>query len=260
LVPEIGDTITAGVIYSPSWLDGFHLSVDYWHIKVTNQIITPGAQTIVNNCLEFHEQSYCPAIQYSAVTGNIAIIASEGFNAALLETDGWDFEAGYQFDMGSLVSGWNGTIQAHALLTYMGDYVQNQFGVVTNTAGSENTSIPRLRSNINLIYLNDPWTISVNGDWVGGGPLSALYNTSKYTYAQGGRTINNNYIDGEFMVNLSVSYQLTDAWQVYGRFNNLFNHAPSIVPDTTTFQHANGNALFDHIGGTYLFGVKLSLD
>ncbi len=44
LKPEVGLTITGGVVYSPSWLDGFQASVDYWQIHLHNAITSPGPQ------------------------------------------------------------------------------------------------------------------------------------------------------------------------------------------------------------------------
>src|SRR5206468_1055369 len=51
LVPEVGDTITAGVVVQPSWgwTQGFRASVDYWSINLKNIISTLAVQNVINN-------------------------------------------------------------------------------------------------------------------------------------------------------------------------------------------------------------------
>jgi outer membrane receptor protein involved in Fe transport len=259
LTPEIGDTYTGGVIYSPSWLPGFNASADYWSIKLTNQILTVPAQTVVNNCLRFNITSFCPAITYDPNTGNIQTVASTQFNVAALKTDGWDFEVGYKFKGEDLNSHLAGDFQANFIGTYLHDYITDQFGIVLNTAGGVSTGRPRFRSNVNLIWQNEPWRVSVNGNWEGGGPYNAIYNSTKYTYAQGARTINDNNVDGRFYTNVAVNRKVTDAWEVYVNVRNLFDIDPPIIPDTVNFQHAVGNdALYDRIGGQWSVGAKLA--
>ncbi len=73
-------------------------------------------------------------------------------------------------------------------------------------------------------------------------------------------TINDNTVDGRFYVNMSVGYQLDDAWQIYGRANNLFNVSPPQLPDTLAFQHVLSGGIYDRIGTQFLVGLKLRLD
>ena len=52
LTPEEADTLTAGVVYEPSWFEGLSMTVDYYDIAITNSIGTIDDQYIVDNCLD----------------------------------------------------------------------------------------------------------------------------------------------------------------------------------------------------------------
>ena len=259
LLPEIGDTITTGVVYTPTWARGFNTSFDYWHIRLTGAIAQQSTQQIINNCFAGQSQ-YCAAIQFSPTNGLIDQVESTQFNSQLLDTSGFDFEMAYRFKLNDVVPGWGGDLKLHMLGTYLLHYVTSGLGVSTDEAGCVgNCNLPSLRFTLNGIYIKDPWLVSLTGDYIGGGVIDQLY-SGKYTTAQGGKTINDNNVSPRFYVNASVSYQLTDAWQVYGRVNNLFNISPPILPDTLGFQHELSGGLYDRIGTQFLVGFKLRLD
>lgn len=261
LKPEIGDTITGGIVYTPSWLDRFNISVDYWNIKMTSVLTRYSAQQIVNNCFAGQSQ-FCPAISFDPVSGIISSVESTQFNASILKTDGYDLEAGYQFDMDSLDKDWAGTMMLHFLGTYVDHYISTgSSGIPVDEAGCVGAcSNPRIRWNMNAIYLNDPWTLSVTGNWIAGGVFDQLY-SGKYTAAAGAKSINDNTVNGRFYLNMSAAYQLSDAWQLWVRADNVLNSNPPLIPDTLGFQHIQqAGTVYDKIGTQFLAGVKLRLN
>lgn len=52
LGPESSETKTLGLVWSPSFLDGFNVSLDWWKISLTDSVLTRGAQTILNSCID----------------------------------------------------------------------------------------------------------------------------------------------------------------------------------------------------------------
>ncbi|WOE75747.1 TonB-dependent receptor domain-containing protein [Alterisphingorhabdus coralli] len=52
LFEETSDSLTLGLIYQPSWLPGFAVSVDYYDIEVDNVIASVAGQQIVNVCYD----------------------------------------------------------------------------------------------------------------------------------------------------------------------------------------------------------------
>ena len=53
LAAEKSDSYTLGAVLSPRFIPGLVLSVDYYNIKVNGIIASVGAQTILNNCVDF---------------------------------------------------------------------------------------------------------------------------------------------------------------------------------------------------------------
>ena len=50
LGPETSTSKTLGVVYSPSWVQGLDLSLDWWQIDIDTAIVTQTAQDILNGC------------------------------------------------------------------------------------------------------------------------------------------------------------------------------------------------------------------
>src|SRR6185437_7414613 len=96
--------------------------------------------------------------------------------SSLQKTDGWDFEAGYNFDVGNVIDGWNVSMQLDLKGTYVNEFISTgSTGIPVDTAGCVGTcTTPHLRYNISAIYLNDPWQVSLSGNWIGGGVYSNL--------------------------------------------------------------------------------------
>jgi iron complex outermembrane receptor protein len=59
LQPESTTTETLGFVYSPSWLEGFDISLDWWKIDLDNAITLPTGQFIVDECILGNVQFYC---------------------------------------------------------------------------------------------------------------------------------------------------------------------------------------------------------
>ncbi len=62
LQPEKADSITAGVVFTPTFLKGFTATVDFFHIKISNSIGTLGADNIINQCVQTGDAAYCGLI------------------------------------------------------------------------------------------------------------------------------------------------------------------------------------------------------
>src|SRR5690606_5375721 len=63
--PEEADTITAGIVYQPNWLDGYSASLDWYSIEIDGAMAQLQSQIIVDNCFR-GELSLC---QY-VISGN----------------------------------------------------------------------------------------------------------------------------------------------------------------------------------------------
>ncbi|MFA6219317.1 MAG: TonB-dependent receptor [Erythrobacter sp.] len=106
LVPETADTYTAGVVFTPGFVPGLALSVDYFDIKVEGAISGIGADTILAACTATANPTYCSLINRDA-SGSLWRTSS-GFvndlsqNIGGVSTSGVDINASYSRQIGNL--------------------------------------------------------------------------------------------------------------------------------------------------------------
>src|SRR5690606_4027104 len=95
LLPEQGKSFTWGVVYDPSWLEGFSASVDVWRIYLTDTIGTLGTQTIINQCYNFGR--YCNLFTPDlGQLGDINFVNNRTQNVGRIDTSGVDFGFKYR--------------------------------------------------------------------------------------------------------------------------------------------------------------------
>lgn len=100
---ERAKTYTLGGVVAPQALPGFSLTVDYYHIKVTDAISSPAQSDILNGCYSaalnpsFANNGFCALIRRNPLNGSLngagetlgVILA--GSNLGIIETAGIDF-------------------------------------------------------------------------------------------------------------------------------------------------------------------------
>ena len=108
LDPEVSDTYTFGAVFTPSFVPGLTVSVDYFDISIEG-FIQGGiaAQTTLDQCLATGDPTFCDLINRASNGSLIAGIPGVGFqqtnlNIAELETTGFDIQINYSTDIGSI--------------------------------------------------------------------------------------------------------------------------------------------------------------
>src|SRR5690606_20885519 len=97
LDPEKADTLTFGVVYSPSWLPGFSVSVDAYKIDIEDAISLPSPQEVVNACVA-GSAAQCGLITRTPA-GVLVSVLTPYQNAASVKQDGVDIEVAYRRDL-----------------------------------------------------------------------------------------------------------------------------------------------------------------
>src|SRR5438034_4126514 len=98
LRPETAYEWSAGVVYSPKWLNGLTLSLDYWNISLRSIPAILGAQFIIDN------ENVLPGLVQRAPTsipgelGPITLVIDPRFNVARVDLDGIDYNLIYILD------------------------------------------------------------------------------------------------------------------------------------------------------------------
>ena len=105
---ETARTTTYGLVYQPSFLQGFTLMVDFWGIEIEDAIESVTSQNIVDGCYRGASlnPNFCKLFTRnddpaSAQFGGFDFLRTVDINFASLKTRGVDFRAGYNFTLGA---------------------------------------------------------------------------------------------------------------------------------------------------------------
>ena len=94
LLPEEGDVLTYGFVYSPSWLEGFSITADYWRVKLDQFITNLPENVLLNQCFNFGR--FCDTFVRDDA-GDVAQMTNVTGNFGTLKTAGMDIGFRYLF-------------------------------------------------------------------------------------------------------------------------------------------------------------------
>ena len=95
LGPETSTSKTLGVVYSPSWVQGLDLTLDWWEIEIETAIVTQGAQAVVDGCYRSGVQANCDQI-VRGPNGGITDLLAIPQNIGTFSAEGFDFTVAYR--------------------------------------------------------------------------------------------------------------------------------------------------------------------
>jgi iron complex outermembrane receptor protein len=247
LDPEKADTITAGVVYSPSWAPGLKTSLDYYNIELKGAIATLTAQNIINRC-QAGSTDLCAFIARDAATGRISEIMRTNINLSALKTSGFDGEVSYTMPLERMATGLSGSVDLRLLASYVEEFVTNDGVTAINTGGVVGSGGPHWRGMASVTYDNGPFRAYAEGRYTGPG----LYDVNL--------TYDDNHVDSEFLVNTTMSYTFERrqgrSLQLFGAINNLLDNDPPVAPYNFIFGSPASASVHDVIGRRYSMGVR----
>ena len=95
LQPESSTTQTLGMVWSPSFVPGFDVSLDWWKIDLENTITSFSGGFILDQCIREGIQAFCDSYTRSA-GGSIDTLLSSGLNVGAALVEGWDLTLQYR--------------------------------------------------------------------------------------------------------------------------------------------------------------------
>ncbi len=224
---ETADTFTLGFVFTPRWVDGLSLTLDYWDVEIKDGIELVTAQETVDTCYDatdFPNNVFCenftretnPA---SAQFGGFRFLNQTFVNFASLKARGVDFAANYSFML-----------------------AENQFNF--RVIGSRQEKLDRFTSQTDptaidprLTELRRPkWNAQASLNWQRG-DFAATWQTlyqSKQALITGDvrqtqTTLGSDgFASQSFVHNVNGSYYITDDMRLYGGVNNLTDKDPFI--------------------------------
>ena len=155
LGPENSVSKTLGFVYSPGYVEGLDISLDWWEINVKNAIFTQDPQTILDSCYRNGAAPACSLIRRAA-DGQISNLLATPANIGTIFNEGYDLTVGYrlpEMSWGKLRFVWDTTYLAKSTTDQNGDGSVSEDPVTGeggNTVGeySSRNNNWRLRSNL----------------------------------------------------------------------------------------------------------------
>ncbi len=170
LEPEEADTFTFGVVYTPEFVEGLELTVDYWDIELTNAISTIGEQVILNQCAS--SGLNCDLItrfgpDSGSLYGNSSDIDDRTTNVGGVLSQGYDMNVRYalETDMGkwrfnvdaTFYDTYDKTLSDGSVVSHAGNFIRN--------GGDGN--FPEWKSNFNVNFTAAEWQASWTMRYIG---------------------------------------------------------------------------------------------
>ena len=260
LQPEVSDTFTIGAIFTPSFLDGLTISVDYFDISVDEFIGTISPQIILDECLETGEAAFCDLISRDPLGSLNSGTAGVGFQATLVniasvETSGFDIQAGYDFD---IADGRFGNLGIQYASTILNKFENTPF------PGADVIECEGNVSNACTAALNSKYRHRVLTRW--DTPLEGLDITGTWRLFSGNDTLGADpdafdaRLDSVNYFDFSGSYEVKEGLTFRAGVNNAFLEQPPVSLSIGA-PAGNGNTLpasFD-TGRFFFFGANLKL-
>ncbi|MCB9955767.1 MAG: TonB-dependent receptor [Caulobacterales bacterium] len=268
LAPEVSDTYTAGVVFTPNdYVPGnLIMSVDYFDITVDGFVGNVSPQTALDECATTADAFFCSLIT-RAPNGSLWIspngyITATNVNTGSLSTSGLDFLLNWGVDFEELGLGNAGGLNVDFVGTYLMDLSTLELpggivpeydcaGYYGSRCGSPN---PTWRHKLRTTW-QTPIGVDATVTWryfssvihgdSDSGPRSAV---TDLDYELGTR----NYID------LAASYNVTENWNVRVGVNNLLDKDPPLTAQTAGF--SNGNTYpqtYDAMGRFLFIGTTI---
>lgn len=251
---ETSKSFTAGFVWSP--IDGLDLAVDYYKIKVMNQVQSQDREVLritEANCrlgvtdsgaaVDINSPTCVDALArvIRDADGTITSVHFAPINIAREETSGVDVTANYRLPTTRIgnfnLSGSYTWARNHTRQQYPGDPTEDMLAVTF-----VDTTMPRVKSNLGVSWDRNQWGASLFGNYLG---RVANYDNDAWTEAT-------------WRFNAAARYDITDHLRVSLTVNNLFDKMPPKDATWAAYPYYN-TSWFDTIGRSYFVQVTWKL-
>ncbi len=265
LKPETSDSITVGGVFTPHWMPGVSLSVDYYKITVNDVITSPAVQDVLNACYDLPslDNPFCPLFQrvpagglgpageepFRIIEGSLQLVP---LNYAKLRVRGIDFEAAYRGRIPGV-----GLLDTKFIWTYV---MQNdQFLDPTNPEFADQILMelgdPQDRFNWNTNLKMGRFTFGYQMRYIG----KMLLNTAKYEFffpKQGRPPQDADWADRRFYPSIfyhdiRAAVDVTPRFNFYVGIDNVTNRKPPLGATGI----GSGTGIYENIGRFFYGGV-----
>jgi len=276
LSPEKADTTTIGAVFTPTFLRGFSMSLDWYQIKLKDAITNLNGQRVTDLCVTY--DILCERITFASPTDITRVNAGQA-NVGLIEIRGFDFEASWRLPLSDISATMNGNFDVRLLLNHQYDFVvqQNPFVPALDYAGQSGPVVdggdfyptPKWMWNALFAYSTERFNTTLTVRHVGKGVL----NMERIGPQDEGydptlaNSISNNRVKSATYFNIAMSYQIplgageNEHVELFGAIENLFDKKPPIAPgggvSAGATAYPTNPVFFDTFGMRWRAGMRL---
>jgi outer membrane receptor protein involved in Fe transport len=267
LSPEEADTNTLGFVFTPSFLPGFNLSVDYFEIEVVDLVGVTGAVNTVTDCYFNGNPTSCARIVRNPGTGQLWVgtgrVEDLNTNIGGLKTSGYDINANYSMEIGSL-----GALNFALVGTYLDEIVTDpgaQTGVSPyDCAGGYGQALcgtpnPEWRHRFRIGW-ETPWNLDLFATWRYFGEVERFAAATQAPVSCAPETnVLDCRFDAENYLDLAGNWEVRDNAVLRFGVNNVLDNDPPISANVGT-GFGNGNTypqVYDAMGRWVFIGLTV---
>ncbi len=237
LQPEKADTLTVGVVYTPSFIDNLSFTVDYYDIDLEDEMGSAGIQSSLDKCArdeDINNSVYCPLVERGS-DGNIIKVLNTTVNQANTHIKGVDFEVSYLQSLqsyGQLDFAFNATkLLDSTYQSSAGDDIHDVTGIGYNNV--------ELKTRFVINYHYEDLTVNWTTNYAEG------FQVSEYgTY----ELYDKPFAPHSIMHNARFGYNVTENTNLYVGVSNVFDKSYYDHPSTSY-----GRGQYDSMG-RYFYG------
>lgn len=247
LRPEQGRTWTAGIVFTPQFLDGFGVTVDYWNIKLSNAISAPSGQTIVDRCVDTPSginNVYCNNTTRDSAY-EVNFVRSLNQNISALNTSGVDIGAYYSHTLGAGTMRWN--LDATKVIAFTEYPFENDKSQAVQDNGT--FGFPKWKAVLRATYTTNHWMFNWSTRY-----FSSMLRVPIASYQSNPKSTTPIRFGAGFFNDAKVSYTFDrSGWQAYAGVSNVFDRNP---PVNSFGVGSAGAGLYDALGRSYYVGFN----
>jgi outer membrane receptor protein involved in Fe transport len=262
LVPEVSDTYTVGVVFTPEFVPGkLFVSVDYFDIFVDDFISAPAGDNILNQCVFAGDPTSCSLIRRTPGSGSLFLVNSgpnagqitlTNVNTGSLATSGVDINSNYSIDLGE-----TGGLSFDLVGTYLIDFLVEEVDGLPKLAcdgkyaGScdvySGVPLPVWRHKLRTTW-ETPIGVDASVTW------RYFSGVDQFGIATPDVSVDRNHsLGSRNYIDLAASYNISDKWNVRIGANNLLDKDPPVTAQQTGFTNGNTYPQTYDAQGRYLF-------
>jgi outer membrane receptor protein involved in Fe transport len=230
--PEIAKTKTLGFVYQPADVSGLSVALDWYHVRVRDNIQQAMAQSVINGCYTDNDPFLCslitrggPPSAEDPTINYISLIGLPYYNQNAVEAKGIDFEVNYRRGVNWFGGGDIGLRMLGSWLDERNDITST--GVVSELAGTCPTTVtcglPEWTSLIQGSYYKDRLALTLSINYAD----SMLYNRNWNFQGTSTRwDVADNEISSETIVDARFNYRFEMGGgdlNLFLNVNNLFD-------------------------------------